>query len=104
MVAAVRIAERSFRSSNLPSATAFDIMSLGLVWRCWCQVVLSVPAVTARRVDRLELLEIELVDSVELVRQSESVEVVRQVVEPGAVSDCAAMVLQFGRASRDLTV
>ena len=45
----------------------------------------SVPAVAARRVDRLELLEIELGNCLELVGQSRSFEVVRQVVEPGAV-------------------
>src|SRR6516162_9843817 len=45
----------------------------------------SVPAVAARRVDRLELLEIELGDCLEFVGQSRSFEVVRQVVEPGAV-------------------
>jgi hypothetical protein len=45
----------------------------------------SVPTVAARRVDRLELLEIELGNCLELVGQSRSFEVVRQVVEPGAV-------------------
>jgi len=45
----------------------------------------SVPAVTARRVDRLEFLEVEVGDRLELVGQSRSFEVVRQVVEPGAV-------------------
>src|SRR5262249_27929027 len=45
----------------------------------------SVPAVAARQVDRLELLEVEVGDHLELVGQSRSFEVVRQVVEPGAV-------------------
>ena len=45
----------------------------------------SVPAVAARRVDRLEFLEVEVCDRLELVGQSRSFEVVRQVVEPGAV-------------------
>ena len=45
----------------------------------------SVPAVTARRVDRLEFLEVEVGDRLELVGQSRSFKVVRQVVEPGAV-------------------
>src|SRR6516164_10987217 len=45
----------------------------------------SAPAVAARRVDRLELLEIELGNCLEHVGQSRSFEVVRQVVEPGAV-------------------
>jgi hypothetical protein len=45
----------------------------------------AVPAVAARRVDRLELLEIERGNLLELVGQSRSFEVVRQVVEPGAV-------------------
>jgi hypothetical protein len=45
----------------------------------------SVPAVAARRVDRVELLEIELGNCLELVGQSRSFEVVRQVVEPSAV-------------------
>jgi hypothetical protein len=45
----------------------------------------SVAAVAARRVDCVELLEIELGDCLELVGQSQSFEVVRQVVEPGAV-------------------
>jgi hypothetical protein len=51
-----------------------------------------VPAVAARRVDRLELLEIEGGNCLELVGQSRSFEVVRQVVEPGAV-----FVLQSGQ-------
>ena len=45
----------------------------------------SVSAVAARRVDRLEFLEVEVGDHLELVGQSRSFEVVRQVVEPGAV-------------------
>ena len=45
----------------------------------------SVPAVAARWVDRLELIEIEVGDRLEFVGQSRSFEVVRQVVEPGAV-------------------
>jgi hypothetical protein len=45
----------------------------------------SVPAVAARRVDRVELLEIELGNCLELVGQSRSFEVVRQVVESSAV-------------------
>ena len=45
----------------------------------------SVPAVAARRVDRVELLEIELGNSLELDGQSRSFEIVRQVVEPSAV-------------------
>ena len=45
----------------------------------------SVPTVASRRVDRLELLEIEVGDRLELVGQSRSFEVARQVVEPGAV-------------------
>ena len=45
----------------------------------------SVAAVAAQRVDCVELLEIDLGDCLELVGQSRSFEVVRQVVEPGAV-------------------
>ena len=43
----------------------------------------SVSAVAARRVDRLEFLEVEVGDHLELVGQSRSFEVV--LVEPGAV-------------------
>ena len=57
---------------------------MGLVGVKWF-VSPSVPAVAARRVDRLEFLEIEVGDCLELVDQSRSFEVVRQVVEPGAV-------------------
>src|SRR5271156_735404 len=45
----------------------------------------SVPAVAARRVDCVELLEIELGNCLELVGRSRCFEVVRQVVEPSAV-------------------
>ena len=45
----------------------------------------SVSAIAARRVDRVEFLEIEVGDCLELVDQSRSFEVVWQVVEPGAV-------------------
>ena len=47
----------------------------------------SVPAIAARRVDRLELLEVEVGDRLELVGQPRSFEVFRQVVEPVAVFD-----------------
>src|SRR5438128_1921606 len=46
---------------------------------------LSVAAVAAWRIDRLQLLEIELSDGLKLVSQSRSFEVIRQVVEPSAV-------------------
>jgi hypothetical protein len=46
---------------------------------------LSIAAVTARRVDRPQLLEIELSDGLQLVGQSRSFEVVRQAVEPRTV-------------------
>jgi hypothetical protein len=45
----------------------------------------SVAAVAARRVDCVELLEIDLGDCLEFVAQSRFFEVVRQVVDPGAV-------------------
>src|ERR1700745_1813722 len=46
---------------------------------------LSVPAVTAGWIDRLQLLEIELADRLELLGKLRSFEVGRQVVEPAAV-------------------
>ena len=46
---------------------------------------LSVAAVAAWRIDRLQLREIELSDGLKLVSQSRSFEVIRQVVEPSAV-------------------
>ena len=57
---------------------------MGLVGVKWF-LSSSVPAVAARRVDRLEFLEIEVSDCPELVGQSRSFEVIRQVVEPGAI-------------------
>jgi hypothetical protein len=57
---------------------------MGLVGVKWF-LSRSVSAVAARRVDRLEFLEIEFGDRLELVGQSRTFEVVRQVVEPSAV-------------------
>jgi hypothetical protein len=57
---------------------------MGLVGVKWF-LSRSVSAVAARRVDRPEFLEIEFGDRLELVGQSRTFEVVRQVVEPGAV-------------------
>src|SRR5580693_6223636 len=45
----------------------------------------SVAAVAARRVGGPQLLEVELGDGLQLVGQSRCFEVVRQVIEPGAV-------------------
>src|SRR5271165_2257206 len=60
-----------------------------LVWGFDCQVAFllgqSVAAVAAWGLDRLKLLEVEFGDSLQLVGQSRSFEVVRDVVEPGAV-------------------
>ena len=53
-----------------------------------CQAVfppLSVAPIAARQVDRLQLFEIELGDRLQLVGQSRSFEVFRQVVQPGAI-------------------
>jgi len=50
-----------------------------------CGPSTSIAAVTARWIDRLQVLEIEFGDRVQLVRQSGFFEVSRQVVEPGAI-------------------
>jgi len=54
-----------------------------------CQVAFlpdqSVAAVAARWLDRLKVLEVELGDGPQLIGRARSFEVVRDVVEPGAV-------------------
>ena len=45
----------------------------------------SVTAVAARWIDRLQLLEVELDDGVQLLGQRRPFEAGRQVVEPGAI-------------------
>ena len=42
------------------------------------------PPVTARRVDRVQLIEVELGNRLQLLRQPRSFEIGRQVVQPGA--------------------
>jgi hypothetical protein len=47
--------------------------------------LLSVAAVAARWVDRLQFLEVDLSNSLQLLRQSRAFEAGRQVVEPSAI-------------------
>ena len=46
---------------------------------------MSVAAVAARQVDRLELIEVELGHRLQLLRQPRSFEIVREVGPPGAI-------------------
>jgi hypothetical protein len=87
------LAHGLIRGSFVPDQQTQEMRDPGLrrgrlVWAIPCQAVFPprlVAAVAARRVDCLQLFEIELGDGLQLVGQSRSFEVFRQVVEPAAV-------------------
>jgi hypothetical protein len=80
--------EQVGRENDIPILFAPRFREGRLVWGLFVSsgfFSLSIAAVTARRVDRPQLLEIELSDGLQLVGQSRSFEVVRQAVEPRTV-------------------
>src|SRR5947207_15867189 len=48
-------------------------------------IAVSIPAIAERRVDRLQFLEVELDNCLQLVRQPRLLKALRQVVQPDAV-------------------